>query len=65
MTLSLIVRQVARIRATAGTYFVIVADSNTIQPATLVNANAYRGSLTGDGTGEQISVQRAMAWPRR
>ena len=41
----------------AGTYFVIVVDSNTIQLAsTLVNANAGTAvALTGDGTGEQIS----------
>ena len=42
---------------TAGTYFVIAADSNTIQLAsTLANANAGTAvALTGDGTGEQIS----------
>ena len=52
---------------TAGTYFVIVVDSNTIQLAsTLVNANAGTAvALTGDGTGEQISRAAVMAWPRR
>ena len=41
----------------AGTYFVIAVDSNTIQLASsLANANAGTAvALTGDGTGEQIS----------
>ena len=41
----------------AGTYFVIAVDTNTIQLASsLANANADTAvALTGDGTGEQIS----------